>query len=150
MGTESGVISTTPVPSVWPSPDLLQPPRRPLQRKSAVCGLNSRRPRPAFRRRGYGSSAIHSLADRTREIDCNELWVYTDSSDEAARHFYTKVGFPTSRIGTRLRPRENDGRLGRRPQTHNKSVLILISTLIRVWTEGSGQLFRFFLRRSPR
>ena len=38
--------------------------------------------RPAFRRRGYGSSAIHSLADRTREMDCKELWVYTGSSDE--------------------------------------------------------------------
>jgi ribosomal protein S18 acetylase RimI-like enzyme len=26
-------------------------------------------------------------------MDCNELWVYTGSSDEAARHFYTKLGF---------------------------------------------------------
>jgi RimJ/RimL family protein N-acetyltransferase len=49
--------------------------------------------RPAFRRRGYGSSTIHSLSDRTREMDCNELWVYTSPSDEAARHFYTKLGF---------------------------------------------------------
>jgi RimJ/RimL family protein N-acetyltransferase len=52
----------------------------------------------AFRRRGYGSSAIHSLADRTREMDCNELWVYTGSSDEAAMHFYTKLGF--QRLGS--------------------------------------------------
>lgn len=49
--------------------------------------------RPAFRRRGYGSATIHSLADRAREMGCNELWVYTGSSDEAARHFYTKLGF---------------------------------------------------------
>ena len=49
--------------------------------------------RPAVRRRGYGSSAIHLLADRSREMDCKELWVYTGSSDEAARHFYTKLGF---------------------------------------------------------
>jgi ribosomal protein S18 acetylase RimI-like enzyme len=26
-------------------------------------------------------------------MGCNELWVYTGSSDEAARHFYTKLGF---------------------------------------------------------
>jgi hypothetical protein len=31
-------------PSVWPSPDVLPPPRRPFQRKSTVCGLNSWRP----------------------------------------------------------------------------------------------------------
>src|SRR5260370_2714084 len=28
--------------------------------------------RPAFRRRGYGSSAIHSLADPTPEMDSNQ------------------------------------------------------------------------------
>jgi RimJ/RimL family protein N-acetyltransferase len=49
--------------------------------------------RPAFRRRGYGSAAIQVLADRAHEMDCKELWVYTGSSDEAARHFYTKLGF---------------------------------------------------------
>src|SRR5258708_33950130 len=42
--TNPGSPKTTPVPSVWPSPDLLPPPRRPLQRKSTVCGLNSRCP----------------------------------------------------------------------------------------------------------
>jgi hypothetical protein len=26
-------------------------------------------------------------------MGCKELWVYTGASDEAARHFYTKVGF---------------------------------------------------------
>jgi hypothetical protein len=26
-------------PCVWPSPEVLPPPRRPLQRKSTVCGL---------------------------------------------------------------------------------------------------------------
>ena len=40
-----GSPKTTPVPSVWPSPGLLPPPRRPLQRKSTVCGLNGSPPR---------------------------------------------------------------------------------------------------------
>ena len=35
-----GSPKTTPALSVWPSPDLVPPPRRPLQRKSTVCGLN--------------------------------------------------------------------------------------------------------------
>src|SRR5260221_14548936 len=41
--TNPGSPKTIPVPSVWPSPDLLPPPRRPLQRNSTVCGLNSHR-----------------------------------------------------------------------------------------------------------
>jgi len=49
--------------------------------------------RPAFRRRGYGSATIHSLADRAREMGCKELWVYTGSSDEVAREFYSTLGF---------------------------------------------------------
>src|ERR1700757_1581764 len=41
--SNSGSPKTTPVPSVWLSPDLLPPPRRPLQRKSTVYGLNGLR-----------------------------------------------------------------------------------------------------------
>jgi hypothetical protein len=36
--------NTTPVPSVWPSPELLPPPRRPLQRKSTVLRLKQSAP----------------------------------------------------------------------------------------------------------
>src|SRR5260221_13963800 len=50
--------------------------------------------RPAFRRRGYGSSAIHSLADRTRKMDCNVLLGSTGASDEEANHFSKKPSFP--------------------------------------------------------
>jgi hypothetical protein len=52
-----GSPKTTPVLSVWPSPDLLPPPRMPLQRKSTVCGLNSRRP---LSRQGSGSPLFQS------------------------------------------------------------------------------------------
>jgi GNAT superfamily N-acetyltransferase len=48
---------------------------------------------PRFRRKGFGSAAIHRLVDRARTIGCNELWVYTGASDKAARYFYTKLGF---------------------------------------------------------
>jgi RimJ/RimL family protein N-acetyltransferase len=49
--------------------------------------------RSAFRRRGYGTAAMSAIVDRARSMDYNELWVYTGSSDEAARSFYTKLGF---------------------------------------------------------
>jgi RimJ/RimL family protein N-acetyltransferase len=49
--------------------------------------------RPKFRRKGFGSAAIHRLVDRARTIGCKELWVYTGAPDKAARHFYTKLGF---------------------------------------------------------
>ena len=49
--------------------------------------------RPAFRRRGYGTAAMSAIVNRARSMDYNELWVYTGSSDEVARSFYTKLGF---------------------------------------------------------
>jgi RimJ/RimL family protein N-acetyltransferase len=49
--------------------------------------------RPAFRRRGYGTAAMHAIVNRACSMDCKELWVYTGSLDEAARGFYTKLGF---------------------------------------------------------
>jgi RimJ/RimL family protein N-acetyltransferase len=49
--------------------------------------------RPSFRRKGYGTATIHALADRARTMGCKELRVYTGSSDEVAKDFYTKLGF---------------------------------------------------------
>jgi ribosomal protein S18 acetylase RimI-like enzyme len=49
--------------------------------------------RPKFRRQGFGSAAIHAIVDYARTTSCKELWVYTDSSDEIARSFYTSLGF---------------------------------------------------------
>ncbi len=49
--------------------------------------------RPAFRRKGYGTAAIHALTDKGRRMACTELWVYTGRPDEGARTFYTKLGF---------------------------------------------------------
>ena len=48
---------------------------------------------PKFRRKGFGSAAIHGLVDHARTIGCKELWVYTGAPDKAARYFYTKLGF---------------------------------------------------------
>jgi ribosomal protein S18 acetylase RimI-like enzyme len=49
--------------------------------------------RPQFRRQGYGSAAIPLLADYARRTASKELLVYTASSDEIARSFYTSLGF---------------------------------------------------------
>ena len=66
--------------------------RRP-ESPTHLCWLGWFAIRPKFRRKGFGSAAIHGLVDRARTIGCNELWVYTGASDKAARHFYTKLGF---------------------------------------------------------
>ena len=58
-----------------------------------VCWIGWFGVRPPFRRRGYGSAAIHALVKHARTMDCKELWVYTGSSDQAAKSFYTKLGF---------------------------------------------------------
>jgi RimJ/RimL family protein N-acetyltransferase len=58
-----------------------------------VCWLGWFAIRPKFRRQGFGTAATHLLADYARTVGCKELWVYTDCSDQAARSFYTKLGF---------------------------------------------------------
>ena len=68
---------------------LYRQPESPAQ----LCWLGWFAIRPKFRRKGLGSAAIHGLVDRARTIGCNELWVYTGAPDEAARHFYAKLGF---------------------------------------------------------
>src|SRR5258708_32846713 len=49
--------------------------------------------RPAVRRRGYGSSAIHSLADRTCNMGCNDRLDHTSAVNAVANPAYTKGGF---------------------------------------------------------
>jgi RimJ/RimL family protein N-acetyltransferase len=68
---------------------LYRQPESPAQ----LCWLGWFAVRPKFRRKGFGSAAIHATVDCARTMGCKELWVYTGASDEAARHFYTKVGF---------------------------------------------------------
>jgi RimJ/RimL family protein N-acetyltransferase len=60
---------------------------------SNICWLGWFAIRPEFRRRGFGSCAIRSLADYARTIACKELWVYTGSSNDVARSFYMSLGF---------------------------------------------------------
>jgi GNAT superfamily N-acetyltransferase len=49
--------------------------------------------RPRFRRQGFGTGAMHALIEFARSIDCQELWVYTGSSDHVAVGFYRSLGF---------------------------------------------------------
>jgi ribosomal protein S18 acetylase RimI-like enzyme len=58
-----------------------------------VCWIGWFGIRPRFRREGFGTRAIHALFDVTRSIGCQELWVYTGSSDDAAVCFYKSLGF---------------------------------------------------------
>jgi RimJ/RimL family protein N-acetyltransferase len=58
-----------------------------------ICWLGWFALRPMFRRQGFGRAAIHMLAEYAGTVGCKELWVYTDSSNEAARSFYSKLGF---------------------------------------------------------
>ena len=58
-----------------------------------ICWLGWFALRPMFRRQGFGSAGIHAIADHARSTGCKELWVYTGSSDEIARRFYTNLGF---------------------------------------------------------
>jgi RimJ/RimL family protein N-acetyltransferase len=46
-----------------------------------------------FRRQGFGSAAISLLAEYAGTVGYKELWVYTDSANEPARGFYSKLGF---------------------------------------------------------
>jgi GNAT superfamily N-acetyltransferase len=60
---------------------------------SNICWLEWFSVRSRFRRRGFGTAAIRSLASHARTIACKELWVYTHSSDDIARSFYMSLGF---------------------------------------------------------
>jgi ribosomal protein S18 acetylase RimI-like enzyme len=58
-----------------------------------LCWLGWFAIRPQFRRRGFGSAAIRSLASRAKTINCKEIWVYTDVGDHIARNFYISLDF---------------------------------------------------------
>ncbi len=58
-----------------------------------LCWLGWFAIRPKFRRQGFGSAAIHAIADHARTISCKELWVYTDRSADIAKGFYLSQGF---------------------------------------------------------
>jgi ribosomal protein S18 acetylase RimI-like enzyme len=49
--------------------------------------------RPQFRRESFGTNAMYALLDVARSIGCQELWVYTGSSDHIALSFYDSLGF---------------------------------------------------------
>jgi RimJ/RimL family protein N-acetyltransferase len=69
-----------------------------------VCWLGWFAIRPTFRRQGFGSGAIYLLADYARSVGYKELWVYTDSSNEAARNFYCSIGFELLGIARNYAP----------------------------------------------
>jgi RimJ/RimL family protein N-acetyltransferase len=58
-----------------------------------VCWVGWFGVRPPFRRRGYGSAAIHALAKHARTMDCKELWVYTGSSDSSRKKLLHQARF---------------------------------------------------------
>jgi GNAT superfamily N-acetyltransferase len=58
-----------------------------------VCWVGWFGIRPRFRREGLGTFAMHALFDVARSKGCQELWVYTDSSDDVAVSFYKSLGF---------------------------------------------------------
>ena len=49
--------------------------------------------RPRFRRRGFGTGAMHALIGFAESLGCRELWVYTGSSDKIAVNFYRSLCF---------------------------------------------------------
>ena len=60
---------------------------------SHLCWLGWFAIRPQFRRQGFGTAAIHQLCDAARAAGPTELWIYTSLHDDAARSFYTSLGF---------------------------------------------------------
>ena len=52
-----------------------------------VCWVGWFGIRPRFRRQGFGTAAMYALFDVARSIGCQELWVYTGSSDDARCKF---------------------------------------------------------------
>jgi ribosomal protein S18 acetylase RimI-like enzyme len=68
---------------------------------ATVCWVGWFGIRPRFRRQGLGTRAMHSLWDFARSIACQELRVYTGSSDDIAVRFYKSLDFET--LGTAAR-----------------------------------------------
>jgi ribosomal protein S18 acetylase RimI-like enzyme len=60
---------------------------------SHVCWLGWFAIRPQFRRKCFGSAAIHQLCRTAWSAGSTELWVYTDRHNEVARIFYLSLGF---------------------------------------------------------
>ena len=60
---------------------------------SHVCWLGWFAIRPQFRRQRYGTAGIRQIFRAARSAGSTELWVYTDSHDDAARIFYISLGF---------------------------------------------------------
>jgi RimJ/RimL family protein N-acetyltransferase len=60
---------------------------------TTICWLGWFAVRPRFRRRGLGTAAIHALSSFARTISCEELWVYTDSTNSIALDFYQRLNF---------------------------------------------------------
>ena len=58
-----------------------------------VCWVGWFGVRPRFRREGFGTNAMYALFDVAQNIGCQELWVYTGSSDDVAVSFYKSLGF---------------------------------------------------------
>jgi GNAT superfamily N-acetyltransferase len=59
----------------------------------SVCWVGWFGIRPRFRREGLGTSAMYALFDLARSNGCQELLVYTGSSDDVAISFYRSLGF---------------------------------------------------------
>jgi GNAT superfamily N-acetyltransferase len=58
-----------------------------------VCWVGWFGIRPRFRREGFGTKAMYALFELARNISCQQLWVYTGSSDDGAVCFYKSLGF---------------------------------------------------------
>jgi ribosomal protein S18 acetylase RimI-like enzyme len=58
-----------------------------------VCWVGWFGIRPRFRREGFGTSAMDALIDLARSFGCQQLWVYTGSSDDVAVSFYKSLAF---------------------------------------------------------
>jgi ribosomal protein S18 acetylase RimI-like enzyme len=69
-----------------------------------VCWIGWFGIRPRFRREGFGTSAMYVLFDITRSNGCQELWVYTGSSDHIAKSFYKSLGFELLGEATKWAP----------------------------------------------
>jgi GNAT superfamily N-acetyltransferase len=69
-----------------------------------VCWVGWFGIRPRFRREGLGTSAMYALFDITRTNGCQELWVYTGSSDDVAVSFYKSLGFEVLGAATEWAP----------------------------------------------
>ncbi len=69
-----------------------------------ICWLGWFAIRPQFRRRNFGTSAIHVSIGLARAIPCEELWVFTDSTDSNAHKFYQRLGFERLGLAEKFAP----------------------------------------------